>query len=292
MVIFFVRKCIISDGLINGAGLMLSKVFVRVDLRKLILLLSAVVAIATLANALYSAYKVQKQQLIDSTIEANRVYAAKLSDSIEQFLYAAQQQVSYSARILGAKGYDHELAALEAERLRQQTDSFNSVTMVDADGYVVAVSPETIKIKGARLESPGAIEALRERRPLISKPYVSAAGNLVVIVSSPVFSESGRYLGYVGGTIYLRQKSILHNLIGVHFYRDESYIYIVDSERVIIYHPDQDRIGETVGVMLLLIKLSVARMGVQLLLTLLELKCSLVTHLLNLLGGGRFSTDL
>ena len=247
MVIFFVRKCIISDGLINGAGLMLSKVFVRVDLRKLILLLSAVVAIATLANALYSAYKVQKQQLIDSTIEANRVYAAKLSDSIEQFLYAAQQQVSYSARILGAKGYDHELAALEAERLRQQTDSFNSVTMVDADGYVVAVSPETIKIKGARLESPGAIEALRERRPLISKPYVSAAGNLVVIVSSPVFSESGRYLGYVGGTIYLRQKSILHNLIGVHFYRDESYIYIVDSDRVIIYHPDQDRIGETVG---------------------------------------------
>ncbi|WP_312830527.1 sensor domain-containing diguanylate cyclase [Pseudomonas rhodesiae] len=226
---------------------MSSKVSVRIDLRRLILLLSVVVSVATLANALYSAYKVQKQQLIDSTIEANRVYAAKLSVSIEQFLYAAQQQVSYSARILGAKGYDHELATLEAERLRRQTDSFNSVTMVSAGGYVIAVSPETIKIKGAKLKSPGAIEALRERRPLISKPYVSAAGNLVVIVSSPVFSESGRYLGYVGGTIYLRQKSILHDLIGVHFYRDESYIYIVDSDRVIIYHPDKDRIGTVEG---------------------------------------------
>ncbi len=222
---------------------MLSKLPVRVDLRRLILLLSIVVAVATLANALYSAYKVQKQQLIDSTVEANRVYAAKLSVSVEQFFNTAQQQVSYSARLLGAKNYDHELATLEAERLKLQTDSFNSVTMVDAEGYVIAVSPATVRIKGAKLVSPGAVEALRERRPLISKPYVSAAGNLVVIVSSPVFSESGRYLGYVGGAIHLKQKNILHDLIGVHFYRDESYVYVVDSDRVIVYHPDQERIG-------------------------------------------------
>lgn len=231
------------DWLIDGTDLMLSRVSAHVDLRRLILLLSIVVAVATLANALYSAYKVQKQQLIDSTIETNRVYAEKLAVGVEQFFYAAQQQVSYSAQLLGAKGYDHELAALEAERLRLQTDSFNSVTMVDADGYVIAVSPKTIKIKAKKLETPGAIEALREHRTLISKPYVSAAGNLVVIVSSPVFSDAGRYLGYVGGTVYLKQKSILHNLVGVHFYRDESYVYVVDADRVIIYHPNKDRIG-------------------------------------------------
>ena len=149
------------DWLIDGTDLMLSRVSAHVDLRRLILLLSIVVAVATLANALYSAYKVQKQQLIDSTIETNRVYAEKLAVGVEQFFYAAQQQVSYSAQLLGAKGYDHELAALEAERLRLQTDSFNSVTMVDADGYVIAVSPKTIKIKAKKLETPGAIEALR-----------------------------------------------------------------------------------------------------------------------------------
>ena len=226
---------------------MLSRTSTHIDLRRLILFLSVVVASATLINTLHSTYRVQKQQLIDSTVEANRVYATKLSSSIEQFLESAQQQIAYSANLLGSNDYNHELAAFEANRLKQQTDSFNSVTMVDAKGNVIAVSPETLKIKGEKLTTPGALEALSARSPLISKPYISAAGNLIVIISSPVFSPSGSYLGYVGGAIYLKQKSILHNLIGSHFYRNESYLYVVDADRTILYHPNQERIGTKVG---------------------------------------------
>lgn len=226
---------------------MFSRLFSKVDLRKLILALSVVIAVATFANTLYSTYIVQKQQLIDSTVEANRVYAAKLSASIDQFIYSAQQQTSYSANLLGSNDYSRTLAASEATRLKNQTDSFNSVTMVDAEGLVIAVSPETVKIQGEKLTTPGATEALAERRPLISKPYISAAGNLVIAISSPVFSLSGDYMGYVTAAIYLRQKSILHELIGSHFYRDGSYIYIVDSDRTVLYHPDKHRIGTKIG---------------------------------------------
>lgn len=226
---------------------MLSKVICRFDLRRLILLLSVVVSVATVSNTLYSTYKVQKQQLIESTIEANRVYATKLAVSVDQFLYSAQQQVVYSARLLGSSHFNPELAAAEATRLKSQTDSFNAAVMVDAEGSVIVVSPETLKVKGEKLHTPGALEALAERRPLISKPYVSIAGNLVVIVSSPVFDPEGNYLGYVGGVIYLKQRSMLHDLIGSHFYRDDAYVYVVDSNRNILYHPDQERIGMTVG---------------------------------------------
>lgn len=226
---------------------MLSKVSCRIDLRYLILLLVVVVAFATLSNTLYSTYRVQKQQLIDSTIEANRVYATKLAVSVDQFLYSAQQQVVYSARLLGKSHYNHQLAATEATRLKNQTDSFNAVAMVNAEGEIIMISPETLKVQGEKLQTPGALEALSERRPLISKPYVSVAGNLVVIVSSPVFDDDGSYLGYVGGVIYLKQKSMLHDLIGAHFYRDDAYAYVVDSNRTILYHPDQERIGKRVG---------------------------------------------
>lgn len=128
-----------------------------------------------------------------------------------------------------------------------QTNSFNSVVFVDASGKVVATSPDTLSILGKKLDSPGAIEALKMRRPIISEPYISVTGNLLVFVSHPVTDSTGEYLGYIGGTLYLKQKSILHNLLGEHHYRDGSYLYVVDRNRHFLYHPDAARLGEKVG---------------------------------------------
>lgn len=72
---------------------------------------------------------------------------------------------------------------------------------------------------GSRMHSPGVQEALHERRPLVSTPYVSVANNLVVALSQPIFDSNGRYLGYVGGSLYLRERNILNSLLGEHFTR-------------------------------------------------------------------------
>ena len=65
--------------------------FFRIDLRRLILLLATFSALVTLANGFYASYRVQRQQLIDSALESNHVYARKLAESVEDFLQAAQQ---------------------------------------------------------------------------------------------------------------------------------------------------------------------------------------------------------
>ena len=220
--------------------------FFRMDLRRLILLLAIFSALVTLANGFYASYRVQRQQLIDSALESNHVYARKLAESVEDFLQAAQQQLAYSAGVLGARFDDPQLLTAEVNRLRQQTNTFNSVSVVGAEGRVRAISPETLQVKGLLLDSPGSTEALRERRALISQPFVSVAGNLLVLVSQPVIDSKGRYLGYVGGTIYLKQKSILNNLLGQHHYRDGSYLYVVDQNRRLLYHPQPDRVGQYV----------------------------------------------
>ena len=77
--------------------------FFRMDLRRLILLLAIFSALVTLANGFYASYRVQRQQLIDSALESNHVYARKLAESVEDFLQAAQQQLAYSAGVLGAR---------------------------------------------------------------------------------------------------------------------------------------------------------------------------------------------
>ena len=218
----------------------------QINLRGLVLALTVFSAIAATANALYASYLVQREQLISNTLESNRVYAAKLAEGAANFLKSAQQQLGYSARhmpdLIGAP----DRLAAEVMRVQQQTDSFNSVGVVGADGTILATTQTFRNFLGSQVDSPGSRAALQARQPVISKPYVSIAGNLLINLSHPIFSNDGVYLGYVAGTIYLRNESALNELLGKHHYHDGSYLYVVDSDGRLIYHTDAVRVGETV----------------------------------------------
>ncbi|WP_345772246.1 hypothetical protein [Pseudomonas sp. KSR10] len=150
----------------------------RVDLRRLIVMLAILSGLITLSISFYASYQVQRDSLIDSTLEANRVYALKLAIGTETFFDSVQQQLAYSAGILGGQFNDNGKLLSEAERLRLQTNSFNTVVVTDAWSVIRATSRNAERLIGQRLDSPGAREALRERRALISSPYISAIGTL------------------------------------------------------------------------------------------------------------------
>jgi len=218
----------------------------RIDLRRLILLLALTVALFSFFNSFHASYQTLHERLFQHTLEANRVYAAKLAMSTRQLLDTMLQQLAYSATQVRSRMDQPQRLADETGRLIGQTLNFNSAFVVRADGRVLAASPESLGLLGQTLDSAGAREALEKRRPLISDPYISARNNLLVFVSQPVLSDDGTYLGYVGGSIYLRKESILHSLLGEHFYQDGSYLYVVDRNHRLIYHQDQERVGQTV----------------------------------------------
>jgi len=221
-----------------------SSAFFRLDLRRLILILAVTSAFVTLANSFYASYSVQRQLLIDNTLEANRVYATKLAASTELFIRSMQKQLFYSSRIAAEHFDDPAILQAETARLKYQSDSFNSVVITDAHGLIRATSPDSLQLMGRTISTPGSVEALKKRRPLVSKPYISAANNLVINISTPIVTADGRYRGYIGGTIYLKQKSILNELLGEHYYRDGSYIAVIDSDRRVLYHPNMDNVGK------------------------------------------------
>ena len=94
------------------------------------------VTVITFLNGFYSSYQVQKQQLQSQTLKNHNAYAAKLVSVTDRFLLAAQQQLAYSAKILAIQFNDANTLAQETQRLRLQTDSFNSTVVVDKDGVV------------------------------------------------------------------------------------------------------------------------------------------------------------
>lgn len=221
--------------------------FKHIDLRTLILLFALLTAGITLANSFHAARQVQRQVLVDNALEANRAYAAKVASSIEAFLLSAQQQLAYSAGQMGSRFDDPRLLHAEARRIQEQDQGFNAITVVDADGHVLAAWPPSLLHDGQALTSSGAEHALDSRVPMISDAYTSSTGNLVVFISCPVFDAEKRYLGFVGGAVYLREKGILHTLISNHFYRDGTLSYVVDNNRRLLYHPQFDRVGSVVG---------------------------------------------
>jgi diguanylate cyclase (GGDEF)-like protein len=217
-----------------------------IDLRKLILALAMLGAVVLFANTLHASYQVQRQQLMDSTLESNLAYATKLAKSTDDFIQSAQLQLEYTAQFLSGQMHDAGRLGTEAARLRLMSKSFNSIVIFDDTGKVLAASPEALQLQGRILDSVAVREAIRSRAPLISRPYLSATGNFIVLMVSPIRDAQGGFLGAIGGAIYLQKENILDRLLGQHFYHDGSYLFVVDEDGQILYHPDSARVGRVI----------------------------------------------
>ncbi len=214
------------------------------NLRTLILLIALLSAATTLANSFWVIYRVQKQELITNALDSNKDYASKIAAGIEQVLSSDIDRLKYSAGVLG-KGFDDPgRLGDEAQRLLKQDASFNSILVADASGTVVASAPENLNVNGHPLRDK---EPLQDRAPKISNAFKSIAGNLVIFISYPVFGAKGEYKGLIGGTVRLDQENALHSLVDQHVRHDGAYVYLVDKTRRVLYHPQPENIGVTVG---------------------------------------------
>ena len=76
-----------------GSNVVIAKKIFRLDLRRLLLILAFSTAAITLINGLHASYQVQRQLLIDQTLNSNHAYALKLAATTEKFFHTAQQQL-------------------------------------------------------------------------------------------------------------------------------------------------------------------------------------------------------
>jgi len=217
---------------------------VSIGLRGLILLLVLLAVLATLCNSLWVAYGVQRDALVHSALQANQAYTSKVASSIGQFLKSAHSRLSYSSRLLGRDFSNQQLLREEAERLQAEDKAFNAVLIVDANAKALQIFPDNAQILGTTLKAAEVLQALKAQRPLVSRAYESAAGNLIVFISQPVFSPSGQFLGIIGASIDIRKQGMLHALISNHFHQDGTFAFVADENRRLLYHSDHHRIGE------------------------------------------------
>lgn len=235
-------------------------------LRYLILLVALLSILVTFVSSIISVNKMNKKNLIESTLETNYVYSEKLSNTVDVFFHMVTQTLKYSADVLATeieKPNNYDFLIEEAERLKLQTNVLNSIVIANADGQVLATSPQTLDLVGEILNSKGGQEAITKRVPLVSKPYEGISGRLIIFISHPIFSSEGEYLGLVGGSIYLLEDNFLDELLGEYYYKDGSYVYVVDADGRIIYHEDETRINDLVNTNPVVMDLMAGNSGTQ-----------------------------
>ncbi len=213
----------------------------KLNLRVFLLGFALIAAFSTLANTFWVMLSTQRAELIENALQTNEAYAARVADSLQGVLASDLDRLRYAATSIG-ENFTHQRALTkEAHRLLSQDHSFNSVLIADAEGKVIVSAPGSMRLNGQLLQDR---LPLSKREPMISDAFQSLAGHLVVFVSHPVFGPDMQYLGLVGGSIRLEQKNTIQALMDLNVREDGAYIFLVDSQRRILYHPDPKRIGE------------------------------------------------
>lgn len=213
----------------------------KLNLRILLLAFALIAAFSTLANTFWVMRTTQKAELIENALQTNEAYAARVADSLEGVLSSDLDRLRYAATSVGDTFSDQPALTNEAHRLLSQDHSFNSVLVSDAEGKVIASAPDSLRLDGQLLQNRS---PLSRQEPMISDAFQSLAGHLVVFVSHPVFNRNGQYLGLIGGTLRLEQKNTIQALMDLNVRKDGAYVFLVDSQRRILYHPDPKQIGE------------------------------------------------
>lgn len=219
----------------------------RIGLRSLLIILSVGSVTLTSLLLLTALWVIQKENIEDSLLSSNIAYARKLADTTDGYFSTAQRELAYSAQQINTLSDKDKLQA-ETERLRLQSGFFNSVVIVTAKAVIAATSPESLDLVGQKLTSAATRHAIAIKKPFISSPFVSAAGNYVVFISQPIFDDQGHYLGFMGGSIYLKKPSMLSNIISQHFYEDDSQVSIVSDDGTVIYNHDPSLVGAHIAI--------------------------------------------
>lgn len=218
----------------------------KLSMKFLILTLLSFAMIGTFIASVASSMISSQDHLKGNYLAENQYYAEKLAATANLLFKDMFKSLEVAASSDSFQSLNQEEATKDLNHLLKSTSYFNSTWFVDSNANIVATAPD-IDYEGKRLTSSGALEALEKKTPLVSEPYFGATGRYMILVSVPVFDHSGRYMGYLGGTIYLQEYNSLKTVLGQHpLTGNDSYVYVVDSNGTIIYHPNQNEINKNV----------------------------------------------
>ncbi|MET3211582.1 UNVERIFIED_CONTAM: diguanylate cyclase (GGDEF)-like protein [Paenibacillus sp. PvR008] len=222
----------------------------KLSLISLLTGLVTLVVLLTSSILLVGSYESQKKSLTETTLHLNYSNANRISKTMDSLFRSMRGSLEYSAdKLSNVDAMTSRQVDDYLDLMRKSSNFFNSIAVVEANGVIRNVAPTRVGTAGRRITSKASLEALALQKPYISSPYMTSnTKRLIVFMSQPIFSSSGKYLGILSGTLYLQENNILSDIFGNGNVDDSgSYYYIVDSNGRLLYHPHKQLLGEDVS---------------------------------------------
>lgn len=202
----------------------------------LILVAAAVVAFAAYERSL-------EAETIDRERERAYLSANRLTEEMAKFsdvlASLARTEAIYRNHPLGQRS-----ALREARRRVALFDG--GVVLLDNFGTVVGAQPERPEISDQDWSNRPYFRQLLTGRTVAFSNAAGdgAGGGSVVVIAVPVFSPQGEFLGALAGMFRLGNPTISAFYASLVRLRIGEGAYLVDGTGQVIYHPDQDQIGQ------------------------------------------------
>lgn len=219
----------------------------KISLKKLLPGIVILSFLLIMAIAVTASYQSQRQLLYERTLAMNYSSAERMAITMDTLFSTMRASLAAVADRVHDKSDIAEVQG-QLEFLDASCNYFNSIVWVDERGFILSIAPSTLDAIGKRPTTQAVKQALTSRQPELSAPYMSSTGRMIILMSEPVFDERGKYMGFIGGTIYLQEENVIHEIFGDNSIDTTgTYYYVVDPSGKIVYHPDKARIGGDVS---------------------------------------------
>jgi PAS domain S-box-containing protein len=186
------------------------------------------------------------QQLRENVAAQQFVLISSIAGNIDDNLAAAQEELLKIAKIAPPgilQDPERAQAFLEAEAEHKSTFD-NSLIVFSRRGDLVAESPFVPGRRGRNFAFRDFIkETLTSGRPVVSAPFLSTYQHRhpVVALTAPLLDPAGRVAGVLVGGLDLTRRNFLGKMAHTRIGRN-GYLYLFDTSRTVIMHPDESRI--------------------------------------------------
>ncbi|WP_224981395.1 PAS domain S-box protein [Geomonas agri] len=212
---------------------------------KMSLMVSLLVALVLSVMTLCAAWFLEKQYQ-ETVSEQQFSMVSSMAGEIDSKMRMTQLQLEALAKAIPPGLFTSQtLAQRFLEQRPEALALFDSdIFIFDAKGKLLAVNPLEKRLIGRDYSFRDYYrEAARSKKTVISEPFITTQqhGHPTVAFIVPVLDVKGEILGMIGGMIDLYKDNLLGKLAHARVGKN-GYLYVFNRARVIITHPDQERI--------------------------------------------------
>lgn len=190
----------------------------------------------------FAALSFFRQEIGRSVSSHQFILASTLATEIDDKLFTAQGELTAVAATFPR---DFSRAQEELERRHDTRLIFdNCVALFSPAGKMLAMTPrEPDMFRHDYSKREYFRRTMESGRPYISKPFVTLQkhGRPIIMLTAPLLDNTGKIEAILVGSIDLTRQNFLGKLARLEL-GTGGYVYLFDSDRTMIMHPDESRI--------------------------------------------------